>query len=203
MGTFSGSLYVDLKGILQQFLTGYSLVTAGAEIWHVKTSILLYFAGILKQSGTHHTTWELDASVGVPPSMIKRKYLSLLDKYSAEGYQHHGLSHIFYYLVSLLGLPDHKVRWFCLSLRSGFWLSICSKEILKTSSSKTLPNRNNVQHHNYEKGSINTHHGHALAPVMCIYVSFGVVMSLCYIMCISKHQLTQPHVLIARSIKAE
>ncbi|XP_049518384.1 zinc transporter 5-like isoform X1 [Dermacentor silvarum] len=25
-----------------------------------------------------------------------------------EGYQHHGLSHIFYYLVSLLGLPDHK-----------------------------------------------------------------------------------------------
>ncbi|KAK8782149.1 hypothetical protein V5799_016509 [Amblyomma americanum] len=25
-----------------------------------------------------------------------------------EGYQHHGLSHIFYYLVSFLGLPDHK-----------------------------------------------------------------------------------------------
>lgn len=25
-----------------------------------------------------------------------------------EGYQHHGLSHVFYYLVSLLGLPDHK-----------------------------------------------------------------------------------------------
>nr|XP_037272779.1 zinc transporter 5-like [Rhipicephalus microplus] len=25
-----------------------------------------------------------------------------------EGYQHHGLSHAFYYVVSLLGLPDHK-----------------------------------------------------------------------------------------------
>ncbi|KAL1431205.1 hypothetical protein MTO96_014587 [Rhipicephalus appendiculatus] len=25
-----------------------------------------------------------------------------------EGYQHHGLSHVFYYVVSLLGLPDHK-----------------------------------------------------------------------------------------------